>query len=173
MHLSLLPLYTKQHGAVSSEFLTAISVALEKTYLLTTVACKPELYDGVLEGTPLLEYLSLREGRVMGIMSAPLRARSPSYSGLRNVCGNAYTPGELREWPRASVITMYDFRNLEQESAQRHLSVVAIHELGHNLGAWDCKDRSCYMYEEIDLSGRFLPAKFCMSHRDLLWQYLR
>jgi hypothetical protein len=173
MQLSLLSLYTKEYKAVSSGYLTAAGTALQKTYRIVTATYDPEFYEGADEGTVLLDYLSLREGRVMGILSAPLRARSPAFSGLHNVCGNAYTPSDLHEWPRASIVTTYEFRNMAEEHAQRHLGVVAVHELGHNLGAWDCPDRSCYMYEEIDISGKYLPSRFCLTHRNLLWQYLR
>jgi len=173
MHLSLLPLYTKDYPAVSSDFLNAASAALQKTYRVVTASSKPEFYDGAGEGSVLLDYLAAREGRLMGVMSAPLRAMSANSSALSNVCGNAYIPNDLREWPRAAIITTYEFRNMAEDAAQRHLGVVAVHELGHNLGAWDCQDRSCYMYEEIDISGRHLPSKFCAKHRDLLWQFLR
>jgi predicted Zn-dependent protease len=173
MHLSLLPLYTKEYKPVSSGFLTAVRTALEKMYLIVTAAREPEFYKGADEANVLLDYLSLRDGRVMGIMSAPLRARSPNFSGLKNVCGNAYTPNDLHEWPAASIITTYEFRNMDEAPAQQHLGVIAVHELGHNLGAWDCTDRSCYMYGEVDISGKYLPSKFCMTHRGLLWQYLR
>ena len=173
MHLSLLPLYTKEYKPVSSEFLAAARTALEKTYRVVTAVSQPEFYNGPTEGNVMLDYLSSRDGRVIGIMSAPLRARSPNFSGLKNVCGNAYTPSDLHEWPTASIITTYEFQNMDEESARRHLGVVSVHELGHNLGAWDCTDRSCYMFGEVDVSGKYLPSKFCMTHRGLLWQYLR
>jgi len=172
-HLSLLPLYTKDYSPVSSGYLTAASTALERTYLVVTEVLKPQLYDGAAEGNVLLDNLSLLNRRVMGIMTAPLRVRSPNFSGLRNVCGNAYTPSELHEWPTASIVTTYEFQNMAEEPARRHLGAVTIHELGHNLGAWDCEDRSCFMYGEVDISGKYLPLRFCMRHKDLLWQYLR
>jgi hypothetical protein len=57
---------------------------------------------------------------------------------------------------------------MAEEFAQRHLQVVAVHELDHNLGAWDCMDQSCYMYGDVDISGKYLPSKFCVTHREIL-----
>jgi hypothetical protein len=94
-------------------------------------------------------------------------------SGLRNVCGFAYKPSELDEFPTVTVITTHEFFAIPQGYTAHHLGIVAIHELGHNFGAWDCNDRGCFMTKEIEWSSRILPSRFCKHHNELLWQYLR
>ena len=53
------------------------------------------------------------------------------------------------------------------------LGIVAIHEFGHNLGAWDCYRKACYMHFEIELSHGPMPRQFCKFHAELLERALR
>ena len=109
----------------------------------------------------------------MGVMSGPIRARVDGASRLRYVCGFGYRPSELDQYPTVTVITTHEFNSIPQEYAAHHLGIVAIHELGHNFGAWDCNDRGCFMTKEIEWSSRTLPSRFCKHHSGLLWPYLR
>ena len=109
----------------------------------------------------------------MGVMGGPIRARVDGASRLRYVCGFGYRPSELDQYPTVTVITTQEFNDMPQEHAAHHLGIVAIHELGHNFGAWDCNDHGCFMTKEIEWSSRMLPSRFCKHHSGLLWQYLR
>ena len=192
--VSLVPLYTAKCKTLSPVFINAVIAALKRTYTVATSICEPELYEGADEGVVLLDYLSKRNrrvcdpessrpatngqpaertGRVMGVMSGPIRARVEGSSGLHYVCGFAYKPSALDEFPTVTVITTHEFFDIPQQYAAHHLGIVAIHELGHNFGAWDCNDRGCFMTKEIEWSSKILPSRFCKHHKELLWQYLR
>jgi hypothetical protein len=181
--VSLVPLYTDKWKTVSPVFINAVIAALKRTYTVTTSISEPECYEGRDEAVALLDFLSKRrvingqppecKGRAMGIMSGPIRARVDGSSSLRNVCGFAYTPNDEDEYPAVTVITNHEFNTLPEEHAAYHLGIVAIHELGHNFGAWDCNNRGCFMSKEIELSNKSLPSHFCSHHSELLWQYLR
>jgi hypothetical protein len=173
MHLALLPIYTKHRKAPSDDLIASAGRALEKTYRIKTEICEAAFYEGTDDGIEVLAYLALRHERVMGVLSGPLRARTPSVPSLHDVCGYANTPSDDVRWPQTSIITMNAFWTLNAEHAKRALGVVAVHELGHNFGAWDCYDKACLMYERIDTVGTYLPSKFCRRHADGLWQYLR
>jgi predicted Zn-dependent protease len=186
--VSLVPLYTARCKTLSSVFTNTVTAALKRTYTATTDICEPEFYDGADEGAVMLDYLakrhqhvcrpespqtSERNGRVMGVTGGPIRARVDGSSSLRYVCGFAYRPSELDAYPTVTVITTHEFDGIPQEYAAHRLGIVAIHELGHNFGAWDCNDRACFMSKQIEWSSRILPSRFCKHHSGLLWPYLR
>ncbi len=174
-NLLLLPLYTKKHAPVTKTLIDATRDAIERTFLIAVNVSDPALYEGACEGDAVLDFLPVREGGVMAIISAQLRAAVPCGLSrpLINVVGWADTPNDLRERPRGSVITTYQLCDLRDEDAARKLGQVAAHELGHNLGAWHCQDRTCYMYCEMDLRRDPLPKRFCVYHRDNLSSFLR
>jgi predicted Zn-dependent protease len=171
----LLPLYNTKFKPVAQEFMDGVSGALTRTYVTRTIICNAEFYDGPCDANAVLDFLATREGRIMAITSAPLRA--PVRSGISftvtNVSGWADLPNEKRERPRGAVITTYGLWNVIQGDLAERLGVVAIHELGHNLGAWDCDDSGCYMNGKMHLSRGATPRAFCKQHRELLWTYLR
>lgn len=173
--LSLLPLYAPKQKPVSRDVIEAVIAALNKVYLVTVKICEPQLYDGSSDGTAVLESLSPREGCVMAIMSGPLRApvRNGIHTSIRNVSGWADIPNDDRERPRGSVITTYALAGLREDDAGERIGVIAVHELGHNLGAWDCHEGLCYMNEKIDLGRVMMPRAFCKRHREMLWTFLR
>jgi hypothetical protein len=197
-HVSLVPLYTAKWKTVSPLCMKTVIAALKRTYMVTTRISEPDFYEGADEGVALLDYLSKRNRdtcdpeslltaingchaasqpserrRLMGVIRGPIRARVDGSSSLRYVCGFAYTPNDLEEFPTVTVITTHEFDSLPEEYAAHHLGIVAIHELGHNFGALDCKDRGCFMTKEIEWSSKSLPSRFCKHHSGLLWQYLR
>jgi len=174
MSVSLLPIYNKKYPPVAQEFLDAASAALEKTYIVKVNICEPEFYEGACDGNAVLQFLSTRSGRVMAAISAPVRApvRFGVKTEIMDVSGWADIPNDDRERPRGSVITTFGLWNITGE-ATAALGVVAIHELGHNFGAWDCRDNACYMNDKIHVDRGLLARGFCQKHKDLLWQYLR
>ena len=175
VHLSLLPLYTAKDKLLSRELIASVATALERTYKVAVTIRPAECYYGVWEGNAVLDFLSGREGLIMAAASAPLRG--PVRSGVRSdvidISGWADIPNDSRERPRGSVITSFAFATLNESERTVRLGVVGIHELGHNLGAWDCREGGCYMNEKIDLGRVLIPRAFCARHREILWPYLR
>ena len=173
IQISLVPIFTKHDKAPSDDLIAGAGHALETTYRVTTHICEPEFYGGTDDGFEMLAFLGSRRERAMGVLSGPLRARTPAVSKLRNVCGYANTPSDDVEQPLTSVITMHEFWSLNAERAKRALGVVAVHELGHNFGAWDCRNPACLMCGQVDTVSMLQPSKFCETHANILWQYLR
>lgn len=175
IHLALLPLYTEKDKPVSRDLVASVAAALERTYTVAVTIRPPERYNGAWQGNTVLEFLSQREGLTMAVASAALRG--PVRSGVRSdvidISGWADIPNDSRERPRGSVISTFAFATLNEIQATIRLGVVGIHELGHNLGAWDCREGGCYMHEKIDLGRAMIPGGFCARHREILWPYLR
>jgi len=175
INVRLLPLYNSKYKPAGRESLDGVIAALNKTYLIEVRVCKPELFDITNDANLVLDWLSQREGPVMAVVSGPLRApvRTGLSTTVMNVLGWADVPSDERERPRGSVITTYGLENLRERDRTETLGVVAIHELGHNLGAWDCHNGACYMNGRIDLRRSITPTAFCSQHKELLWSYLR
>jgi hypothetical protein len=173
--IRLLPLYNSKYAPVGRESIDAVTAALEKTYSIKVLVCKPELIDITNDANLVLDWLSQQAGRVMGVMSGPLRAPVRTGIGMTvmSVLGWADVPSDDRERPRGSLITTSGLENLRERDMIETLGVVAIHELGHNLGAWDCRNGACYMNGRIDLRRSITPTAFCSEHKELLWSYLR
>jgi hypothetical protein len=172
--LSIVRLYDSRTQPVSRDVTKMVVAAVEETYHVTTTVCEPVLYEGRYEGNAILECLARRGALALAIANRPIEAavRNGISTGLVNVAGWGDVPSEERERPRGSVITVANF-NLRDHHAPDRLRVLAIHELGHNMGAWDCRDAACYMNSKIDLSSTVVPRVFCPSHREILWMYLR
>jgi len=175
INLRLLPLYNSKYTLVGRESIDAVTAALDKTYSIKILVCKPELFDITNDANLVLDQISQHDGPVMGVMSGPLRApvRTGISMTVMNVLGWADVPSDDRERPRGSLITTSGLDNLRERERDETLAVVAIHELGHNLGAWDCRNGACYMNGRIDLRRSITPTAFCSEHKELLWSYLR
>lgn len=173
--LSLMPFYTTEFPPVNRDIIDAVIEALERTYVVKVKLCDAELHNDLSEGNAILDFIARKPGLVMAFLSGPLRApvRSGVHTNMISVSGWADVPNEDRERPRGSVMTAYSLRNEHESRAAKNLAVVAIHELGHNLGAWDCSNNGCYMNARIDLSANMTPRAFCDKHREILWLYLR
>ena len=175
IRLSLLPLYSSKYEPVDKELIEGVTAALNKTYLIKVDLCPPELFDASEDANAFLDYISRQPGHVMAIMTGPLRApvRTGLWRTVMNVLGWADILSDDCEHPRGSVITTYGLENLRKREETEKFGVVAIHELGHNLGAWDCTNGACYMNGRIELGRSINPRAFCSKHEELLWRYLR
>ncbi len=175
IRLSLLPLYSAKNEPVDKELIEGVTVALNKTYLIEVVLCPLQLFDTSNDANAVLDHISRLPGRVMAVTSGPLRApvRTGMWRTVMNVLGWADILSDDCEHPRGSVITTYGLENLRKREETEKFGVVAIHELGHNLGAWDCMNGACYMNGRIELGQSINPRAFCSKHKELLWRYLR
>ena len=174
--LALLPLITPQQDKpVRSTFVDAAAVALTRVYRVSVSVRAQESFDGHYESEAILDYLAQRSEFTMAVMNTPLRAtaRTGLWSGAREVSGVGDLPNDQRARPRGSIITTYWLAGPSETAVEHWLGIVAIHEFGHNLGAWDCNDRGCYMHYKIDLARGPIPRQFCRFHEDLLERALR
>lgn len=175
INFCLLPLYSPKYRPVGRELIDAVITALDKTYSIKIRICEPELFDIPDDANVVLDHLSKLPGPVMAVISGPVRApvRTGLSTTVMNVLGWADVPCDNRERPRGSLITTYGLENLRERELTETLGVVAIHELGHNLGAWDCHNGACYMNGRIELRRSITPTAFCKEHKEMLWTYLK
>jgi|SRR5579872_4186093 len=171
IHLSLLPLFNEKYGTVSRDLLQTVSGALANVYAIDVSTCKPERFKDPGDGEAVLDSISKRQGFAMAVITAPLRV--PRRNGATNIAGWADIPNDERERPRGSVITTAGLWSARDGDVPLRLATAAVHELGHNLGAWDCTDRACYMNGKIDQGLSLAPRAFCPKHREMLSAYLR
>lgn len=172
--LSLLPLYGRENEPVRRSYIQAAAAALMRVYRVRVVVRDPQRYDGAFESEVLLDYIGRRPDLTMAVISNPLRTPGRSLlARARYVSGIGDLPTEDRARPRGSIVTTSELEGRPSSEVERWLCVVAVHEFGHNLGAWDCNNRSCYMHYEIEFPRGSLPRQFCGFHKTLLDRALK
>ena len=175
MQLFLLPLYTRQEDPVEPACVEAAAEALRRIYTVKVIVGPPERYDGRTDTEAMLEYVGQRPELTMAVIGMRLQASSNgrSWPMGRELSGIGDLPNDSRERPRGSVITTRELVGRPERDIERWLGIVAIHEFGHNLGAWDCNDRTCFMHYAIEVAHGPVPRRFCPFHDDLLSRALR